>query len=104
MNEKGVFRLEQDIIVLFARPYEFKDEDGRNLKGVSVYYINQASTNNEKDGYGHIPVKVSLDNANDLKHLPGKYKATFGLHATAKGMQLKLSGLDYIDKAEIWTA
>lgn len=95
--------MEQEVIVLFARPYSFKNEDGQQLQGVTVYYLNRETTNNDKDGYGIMPVKVSLDNANDLKHIPGRYKAIFTIHPSSRGMNLKMSALEFIEKAEIWT-
>ena len=95
--------MELEILVLFARPYEFTDkETGKVLKGVTAYYINKNATNTEKDGFGYMPVKLSLENANDLKHLPGLYNAHFSMNATSRGMQLKIAALEFKEKAEVW--
>lgn len=100
---EGVLKMEQEIIVLFARPYAFKNEQGQELKGVTVFYVTKSSTNSEKEGFGLQPVKVSLENANDLKNIPGKYNAIFTAHPSSRGMQLKLSALEFIEKVELWT-
>lgn len=95
--------MEQEIIVLFARPYQFMDkENGRELKGVTMYYVNKDATNNEKDGFGLMPVKVSLENANDLKHIPGRYNAIFTPNVTTRGIQLRLGALEFLDKVNVW--
>lgn len=94
--------MEQEIIVLFARPYAFKNEEGQELKGVTVFYVTKNATSTEKDGFGLQPIKVSLENANDLKNIPGKYNAIFVPHPTSRGIQLKLSSLEFREKVDLW--
>lgn len=95
--------MDQDLYVLFARPYSFKDkESGQQLEGVTIYYLNNVCFNSAREGYGYQPIKATLTNMDSLKKVPGIYHAHFDIMASNKGLQLRLSTLDFVEDFDLW--
>lgn len=92
----------QDVLVLFVRPYSFKDEAGRNLEGVTVYYLNNVSTSDSTSGYGYQPLKANVANMDGISTVPAVYEACFTPFGTSKGLQLKLTSLSFKQGVELW--
>ncbi len=97
--------MEQDLYVLFARPYNFTDkESGEQLEGVTIYYLNNLLFNSTREGYGYQPIKANIANMDSIKKVPGVYHAHFDITSNAKGLQLRLSTLDFIKEFDLWEA
>ncbi len=66
-------------LVLGARPYDFKDDDGSRVEGVTLHYITSDRDPNAQS-VGHVPLNVSA--AVKFFHLlegcPGLYDIEFG--------------------------
>lgn len=92
----------QDVLVLYVRPYNFKDEAGRALEGVTVYYLNNSSTADPNSGFGYQPLKANVVNMDGISTVPGIYQANFTPFGTSKGLQLKLTGLEFKSGVELW--
>lgn len=94
--------MKQEVLVLFVRPYNFKDESGRMLEGVTVYYLNNVSTNDAQSGFGYQPIKANIHSMDGLSVVPGVYQATFSPFSSSRGLQLKLSSLAFKEGVELW--
>ncbi|ONI46237.1 hypothetical protein AN642_00715 [Epulopiscium sp. SCG-B10WGA-EpuloA2] len=85
--------MEQDILVLYVKPYNFTNEFNQRLTGLSVYYIDPSvSFSSDIDGYGYVPIKVSVssDKADKLKRVPAVYRGKFTIVPSARGNGIKL--------------
>lgn len=65
-------------LVLGARRYSFKDDDGQLVEGAKLHYLT-LDGEDEADSRGDIPLEVSAPIAlfNDLQQLPGFYDIDF---------------------------
>lgn len=68
--------MEKVIVLGHAKPYDFKTDEGTQLKGVKVSYIAFEALQGFDGARGHLPIQVNLDPiaVNDLKELPGIYE------------------------------
>ena len=75
-------------IITFVSTYDFKNDDGEQLKGCQVSYIDN-NVINEKDQKGSLNSKVTCDISffERFKNqpVPGVYELTFGQKPTRKG-------------------
>lgn len=91
----GEVMQEQLIQIVHAKPYEFKDDSGNNRDGVSVTYLMDLGTEEQKK-HGILPTKDSIK-ADQWQNWrgPGYYLGRFGLKPTAKGLQIKLESIEF---------
>lgn len=96
--------MDQDLYVLFARPYDFTDkETGEKFQGVTIYYLNDIKLDSNREGYGYQPIKATVKNMDCFEAIPGLYHAHFDLIPGAKGLQLRLSSLQFKQSCDIWS-
>lgn len=93
--------MEQDIILLFAKPYEMDTDDRGRVCGVSVRYLLTSSLEPREDSvsYGVAVAKGSLDYSqlSSIKCAPAVYRGKFEMQANGQGkVELKLAGPTYI--------
>lgn len=62
-------------LVLGLRRYDFKDDDGQRVNGVSLHYV-MPEASEEEDEYGHMPMKENLtpEMARQLSEVPAFYE------------------------------
>lgn len=65
-------------IILSARRYDFADDKGKQVAGVSVHYI-EGKPLQDADERGNIPLKISAtpETWGKLRDLPGVYDCDF---------------------------
>lgn len=73
-----------EVLVLGARRYDFKDDDGARVEGVTVHYVtldseDEGSPGSDDNQKGEIPFSVSAPTAvyHQLEQLPGRYEVHF---------------------------
>lgn len=54
--------LQQNVVILSVSKWDFKNDENEQLKGTTVWYIDETPTNEEKTK-GCLPVKASMDYA-----------------------------------------
>jgi len=66
-------------LVLSVRPYSFEADDGRNLSGASVTYVDLEAETRPEDGSGYAPLTISAPTrvASDFSKVPGLYDLHF---------------------------
>lgn len=97
--------MDQELYVLFARPYDFTDkETGEKFQGVTIYYLNNIKLDSNREGYGYQPIKATVKNMDCFEAIPGFYHAHFDITSGAKGLQLRLSSLRFEKAYDIWAA
>lgn len=76
--------MENQILILFARPYDLTDENtGERKTGVSIHYVDSTSSfNDSQNGYGSPIFKSSLppEALEEIKVIPGVYSPTFSTY------------------------
>lgn len=90
-------------LVLGARRYDFKDNDGGRVEGVSLHYLTLDGSD-DSDVRGEIPLSCSAPPAvfHQLEELPGMYEVDFRQRPGRGGRpQLVCAGLEYIGAAPI---
>lgn len=95
--------MEVNVIVLGARPWNLVDEKtGQSRTGVSLHYL---TTDNllpytAEDGtqYGYTPCKqsISVEEAANLKSVPGIYKARMEMRASKGQNILAIAALEFV--------
>lgn len=85
--------MEQNIIILYARPWSMSDETtGVIRSGVTIYYVTSDKLDPKvsEDGteHGYMPVKqsISVDLAKSLSVVPGVYNTKFEMRSTKTGV------------------
>jgi hypothetical protein len=68
----------QDCLILAARRYDFKDEEGRRIEGVTLTYLT-GDVDSEPDRRGQSPLSISAaaDIWHSLRAVPGLYHMDF---------------------------
>ena len=77
-----------EYVVLGVQSWELEDEKtGKKLDGISVHYLDPASTEDSEDSKGIFPAKLTADKKllNKFTTLPGKYRFDIGLKRTGGG-------------------
>lgn len=85
-------------IVTGVRPFNFANDDGEKVQGVTVFYLD---THNESSEYakGHTALNLTLigDHLNKFKQLPGVYDLDFRQSRDSKGRPtLRLQDLEFV--------
>jgi hypothetical protein len=83
---------------LGARRYDFKDDDGARIEGVTLHYLTSDQDGGE-DQKGTIPLQVSAPPStfHQLEVLPGRYDVDFRQRPGRGGKPtLTASGVDYL--------
>ena len=86
-----------ECLVLGARRYDFKDDDGAPVKGVTLYYLT-GDAEAEENQVGEIPMQVSAPLAvfHQLDQLPAVYDVQFKQRPGRGGRPtLQAVGLSY---------
>jgi hypothetical protein len=68
----------QECLLLSARRYDFKDDDGRRIEGVTLTYLT-GDVDNEADRRGQSPLSIPapMDVWHSLQSVPGFYQVDF---------------------------
>ncbi len=93
-------------VLLSARRYDFKDDAGKQVDGVTLTYIIPGNAETEGDTRGVQPLSVSAPLAiwAELAELPGVYDLDFKQRPGPKGKPtLQLTGLKFVSSAEFTT-
>lgn len=84
--------MNQPILALFAKPYDFKNKEGEQVKGCTFWYLPYEGkldpvTNSLENSKGIQPIKVSLpvEYYDQIPMLPAVYDADFYLKTTTGG-------------------
>lgn len=92
-------------LVLGARRYDFKDDDGGRVEGVTLHYLTlDGSLDGSTDQRGEIPMQVSAPMAvfKELDECPGYYEVDFKQRPGRGGRPtLQAAGLSYLAAAPI---
>lgn len=97
----------QNIIILYAMPYQFTDDSGRVVSGLGIDYLLKDSLSpvQEGDAYGLKPVHANLsrDLLASLVSVPAVYEASFelGLQRNNRGVMtpaLTLRKIQYLSE------
>lgn len=95
-----------ECLVLGARRYDFKDDDGAPVKGVTLYYLT-GDAEAEENQVGEIPMQVSAPLAvfHELDQLPAVYDVDFRQRPGRGGRPtLHAVGLSYSGPARFGSA
>ena len=77
-----------EYVVLGVQSWELEDEKtNKKLDGISVHYIDPASSDDSEDSIGIFPAKLTADKKlmERFTTLPGKYRFDIGLKRTGGG-------------------
>jgi len=95
--------MEQDIILLYAKPYDMDTDDRGRVQGVSVRYLLTNSLQPIRDSVGNTVgiqvAKGSLDYFQfaNITRAPAIYKGMFSLQTNGQGkVELKLTSVQYV--------
>lgn len=86
-------------IVTGIRPFNFANDNGEKVEGVTVYYLD---THNEKSDYGrgHTALNLTLigDHLDKFVELPAVYDLNFRQSRDSKGRPtLRLQDLEFVE-------
>lgn len=96
--------MELDIIVLYSKHYSFTDDRGKLTEGIKVKYLTSdtlepCQTDMQEKGYLIAENSIATEQLNNIKSVPGIYKATFRNSVSGKGQLMqKLSSLEFISE------
>lgn len=99
--------LNQKCILVSAMKLDFKDGDGKEIKGLSVKFVmsdNLLPTEKNKDFRGYRVAKSFLDIDKVLKvqSVPAIYEMSFDMDVDSSGKQvLKLQDLNFVSEFEV---
>jgi hypothetical protein len=85
-------------LVLGARRYDFKDDDGARVEGVTLHYLTLEGSEGS-DSMGEIPLQVSAPPGvyHQLSQLPGSYDVDFRQRPGRGGKPtLTATGVSYL--------
>ncbi|CAM3319457.1 hypothetical protein FITA111629_15585 [Filibacter tadaridae] len=88
----------QKHIVTAIRPFNFANDDGEKVQGVTVYYLDTTNENSEY-GQGHAALNLTLigEHSQKFTKLPGVYDLDFRQARDTKGRPvLKLQDVQYL--------
>lgn len=86
-------------IVTGIRPFNFVNDNGEKVEGVTVYYLDTHNENTEY-GKGHTALNLTLigDHLGKFKELPAVYDMDFRQSRDNKGRPtLRLQDLEYVE-------
>lgn len=93
-------------LVLGARPYDFKDDDGARVEGVTIHYITSDPDPSARS-VGHVPLNVSapIKFFHLLDKVPGLYDIEFGQRPGRGGRPtVTVVGMEYLGDVSIGLA
>lgn len=96
----------QKIILLSAKIYSMKDEQGRLIEGVSCWYYPGEDLKPYDGGNGskgQVPLKASLpvEKAVQIKQVPGIYEMTFKMvPGSNNSLKLKADGVQFVSEVQ----
>lgn len=88
----------QECLVLSARRYDFKDDEGRRVEGVTLTYLT-GDVDREADRRGQSPLSIPapVDVWHQLQAVPGFYQVDFRQRPGKGGRPaLQAVGLEYL--------
>jgi hypothetical protein len=92
------------VLVLSARPYDFKDDSGRQVAGATVAYITgEPSGDREKSGVDVFQTSVELRAYQTLDQVPAIYEMACGMRPApgGKGVQLRIERFAFVAPYDI---
>lgn len=98
--------MKQTILLLSAKPYSMRDEDGRINEGISVRYLTNASLSpidNGDGSYGAYPAKGTLPMSMKyfIQAAPAVYDADLDLQVASDGkVKIAIKTLEFISNCE----
>lgn len=90
-------------LVLAARPYDFKDDDGARVEGVTLHYCTSAPEEGARS-VGHVPLNISapVKFFHLLESVPGHYEIEFGQRPGRGGRPAPtVVGMQFLDEANL---
>jgi hypothetical protein len=93
----------QECLLLSARRYDFKDDDGRRIEGVTLTYIT-GDVDHESDRRGFAPLSLPapMDVWHQLQAVPGYYQVDFRQRPGKGGRPtLQAVGLEFIAPVDL---
>lgn len=94
----------ENCLILGARRYSFKDEQGQQREGVTLTYLT-GEVETEGDRLGASPMSISgpLDIWRDLRTLPGYYEMEMRQRPGKNGRpSLHLAGVRFVEASELF--
>lgn len=94
--------MEQQIIVLNARPWSMKDESGSQRSGIVVFYISNEDlkpaydTTSNEYGYPVLKQSIRSDLLSKFTHVPGVYMGSFVQRGRSGQNVLVLNDIDFL--------
>lgn len=92
-------------LILHARPYDFKDDSGRQVKGCTVSYL-QEEADEGQGGRGHAPLQISATEEVwfQLTALPGRYLMDFRQRPGKNNRPITmLTGVTLCEPVDLWS-
>ncbi len=96
----------QECLILAARRYDFKDDDGRRIEGVTLTYLT-GDVDQASDRLGQVPLSIPAPVGiwHDLQAVPGVYGIDFRQRPGKGGRPtLQAVGLEFLSPASLDTA
>lgn len=77
----------EEYLVLGAKGYDFKNDEGDRLQGMNIYYSDLSYKDDHELQKGHLPMKVATITSvfNQLDQLPGFYNLSIRQRPDGKG-------------------
>ncbi len=88
----------QECLLLSARRYDFKDDDGRRIEGVTLTYLTgEADQESDRRGFSPLSIPAPVDIWHELQAVPGYYHVNFRQRPGKGGRPtLQAVGLEFI--------
>ena len=85
-------------IVTGVRPFDFVDDSGKSVQGVTVFYLDSVNEDSEYGkGYSSLNLTLIGDHIGKFKHVPGIYELDFRQARDSKGRPtLRLQDASYV--------
>lgn len=87
------------ITVLSASRYNFKDDNGKNVEGTKIRYVENWNPTSEQNSKGLqvLTARLPYDDFDKLINLPADYNAGFSIRADSKGAPvLSIAELEFV--------
>lgn len=94
---------QQQLCVLGVRRWSFKDDNSKDLEGITVYYFDPSENADLTDEKGCVPRKMTADLSlfDSFSKLPGNYTFDLKLKGAAGGRTgIELSKVHLIDSKQ----
>ena len=92
-------------IILSGKKFDFSNESGQQIAGVSIWYLDPLQVNGSINEKGLQPMKVSVlkpELFQKLTKVPGKYDLQFSQRPGSDGKpKLVLSNIEYLEEVKI---